>query len=129
MSILYIVRGLPGSGKSTFAKTFNCLHVEADNFHMVDGEYNWKPENVSKAHKWCTDMVINAMSVGMDVAVSNTFTQKWELDKYLELAKINRYEIKIFRCTRDYGNVHSVPEEALKKMAERFEDIEGEELI
>jgi len=41
MSKLILVRGLPGSGKSTFAKTFGCLHVEADMFYIVGGKYRF----------------------------------------------------------------------------------------
>jgi adenylate kinase family enzyme len=32
--ILYIVRGIPGSGKSTFAKTLGGIHIEADQYFV-----------------------------------------------------------------------------------------------
>ena len=39
--VLYIVRGIPGSGKSTFAKSLGGTHFEADMFFMKDGEYKF----------------------------------------------------------------------------------------
>ena len=41
MKTLYIVRGVPGSGKSTFAKTLGGTHFETDNYFMIDGEYKF----------------------------------------------------------------------------------------
>jgi len=128
MSKLIIVRGLPGSGKSTVAKSFGLFHVEADMFFMHDGVYDWDAGRVSKAHRWCADMVRTAMINGSDVAVSNTFTQKWELQNYIEIASQYNYDVRVIRCIADFGNVHSVPAEALAKMKARFEDYEGEEI-
>jgi len=105
MRKLTIVRGLPGSGKSTLAKSIGVLHVEADMFHMQDGEYKWKGGRVKYGHQWCYDTVRrNLMYV--DVVVSNTFT-----------------------CTGDYGTIYPVPQEAIDKMANRWEDYEGEVIV
>ena len=50
---LILVRGVPGSGKSTFAaKVFpGAFHVENDMFHVKDGEYRFdfnKQKDVSE---------------------------------------------------------------------------------
>ena len=66
---------------------------------------------------------------GVEIAVSNTFTQRKEFQKYIDLANAYNYDVEVIRCTGDYGNTHSVPEETLKKMKDRFEDFEGETLI
>ena len=40
--VLYIVRGIPGSGKTTFAKSLNCPVFEADMFFVnSQGIYNF----------------------------------------------------------------------------------------
>ena len=47
--ILYIIRGIPGSGKSSLAKSLGGKHVEADMYHLDEnGNYNWKPVDVKK---------------------------------------------------------------------------------
>jgi hypothetical protein len=47
------------------------------------------------------------------------------MDPYLNMAS----DIKVYKMTGNYGNVHGVPEEGIKRMKERWEDFDGEELI
>lgn len=61
MSILRIVRGLPGSGKSTFAKKFGVAHFEADMYHIQDDEYKWIGSRTKLAHEWCYKSVHDCM--------------------------------------------------------------------
>jgi hypothetical protein len=105
------------------------VHVEADMFFMHSGVYDWDGGRVANAHRWCADMVRTAMINGSDVVVSNTFTQKWELKNYIELAAQFNYDVQVIRCSADYGNVHDVPMEALNKMRARFENYEGELIL
>jgi hypothetical protein len=58
-----------------------------------------------------------------EIAVSNTFTQEWEMDRYYELAK--QYDYKVFSIiveNRHKGiNEHGVPEDKIQIMKDRFE--------
>lgn len=50
MTDLFIIRGLPGSGKSMFARTIassmdDTVHFEADMFFERDGEYRFDATN------------------------------------------------------------------------------------
>jgi ABC-type proline/glycine betaine transport system ATPase subunit len=46
-----LIRGLPGSGKSTMAKLMDgFVHFEADMYFEVGGEFVYDPANVSKVH-------------------------------------------------------------------------------
>jgi predicted kinase len=122
--ILYIVRGIPGSGKSTFAKTLGGTHHETDNFFMVDGEYKFDVTKLKAAHEWCQNKVKTDMMVGREkIVVSNTFTQEWEMEYYLELAKTYGYKTFSIVVENRHGGVndHNVPDEVLTKMRDRFE--------
>ena len=60
--MIFILRGLPGSGKSTVAKQIKqvygdlALICSADDFRMTDsGEYFWKPEEYDMSHLKCEE--------------------------------------------------------------------------
>lgn len=122
---LYLLRGIPGAGKSTLAKSLGGKHVEADMFHInKEGVYYWRPENVKKAHEWCQTIVGGWMSDSEEkIVVSNTFTQEWEMKPYLEWAGDFGYKVFSLIVENRHGgvNCHNVPEENLKKMKDRFE--------
>ena len=126
-----LIRGICGSGKSTFAKQlveyYHCLynnatHLEADQFFEdADGNYNWNPELLYAAHKWCQSSTYEALKKGNTVVVSNTFTTKKELKPYFEIAKEFNIIPVVILCENQFGNVHNVPEETLEKMRSRFQ--------
>jgi len=133
--VLYIVRGLPGSGKSTFAKKLvnsDFLVCEADKYFIdkETGEYKFDGSKIKDAHKYCQDLVETYMKDSMvndqwyrEIAVSNTFTMEWEMNPYFELAK--KYGYKVFSIiveNRHNGkNVHGVPTDKIEQMKDRFE--------
>jgi predicted kinase len=133
--VLYIVRGIPGSGKSTFAKMLvgeDFLVCEADKYFIdkETGEYNFDSTKIKEAHKFCQDTVETYMKDSLandqfyrEIAVSNTFTQEWEMRPYFELAKNYGYKVFSVVVENRHGgtNQHGVPEEVLTKMCERFE--------
>ncbi len=128
MKTLYLVRGLPGSGKSTLATSLkNTRHFEADRFFVDDkGDYNWVAEKVRDAHRWCQSQVELAMVPGMidisyDIAVSNTFTRKWEMQPYLDLATKYGWNPFVIHCENDFGNIHGVGVGIIDWMKRRWE--------
>ena len=123
MKTLFLLRGLPGAGKSTLADSLGIDYVEADMFFMQDGEYKFDGTKIKLAHEWCQDRVRKIMEYGMNVAVANTFTQEWEMAPYLEMAKEFGYRVNSLIVENRHGgeNTHSVPEEALTRMRNRFE--------
>jgi len=122
---LYIVRGLPGSGKSTFAKQLTSNVFEADHyFYDNDGNYNFNPSEIKEAHKECQQSVGYAMESGIPkIAVSNTFTQEWEMSPYFELAEKHGYKVFVTIVENRHGgkNVHGVPDDKVEIMKNRFE--------
>jgi tRNA uridine 5-carbamoylmethylation protein Kti12 len=131
---LILLRGLPGSGKSTTAKLLGAggagyAHFEADMYFMEDGVYKFDPTKIRDAHKWCQNSVEGAMLLNHTtgdnntIIVSNTFTMESELQPYLELAKEYGYRVHSIILENRHGNqsIHSVPSETIQKMKNRFE--------
>lgn len=133
--ILYIVRGLPGSGKSTFAEKLvesDFLVCEADKYFIdkETGQYNFDGSKIKDAHRWCQDLVETYMKDSLlndqfyrKIVVSNTMTMEWEMKPYFELAE--KYGYMVFTLiveNRHNGkNTHGVPDEKLEQMKNRFE--------
>lgn len=121
--ILFLLRGCPGSGKSTLAKELAEIHLEADMYFMKDGEYKFDATQLKNAHEWCRSQCEFSMKYEFKIAVSNTFTQEWEMKAYYDLAKKYGYTVfSIIVESRHHGkNVHNVPDETIEKMKKRFE--------
>ena len=124
-----ILRGLPGSGKSSLAKLLSGgnddLVCEADAFCMdEDGNYNWKPERVGYTHKMCLDKFKSLVNKNESkIIVSNTGVKYREFKEYVKYAELNGYRVTITIVENYHGNksVHDVPEESITKMRERFQ--------
>lgn len=126
MTTLYLVRGLPGSGKSTFAKQLagrTMAHLEADQFFEgPNAEYKFNPESLRKAHEWCQERSVIYIRHGYSVVVSNTSTTEKEVAVYKAIAdKYRANFISMIIENRHEGvNVHNVPAEKIEQMRNRF---------
>jgi predicted kinase len=124
MKELFLLRGVPGAGKSTLAKSLGGMHIESDKYFMDGDEYKFDPSKLKDAHAWCQNAVsVWAKNNVEKIVVSNTFTQEWEIDYYFELAKEHGYRVYSLIVENRHGNkdIHNVPEEKLVQMKQRFE--------
>jgi predicted kinase len=119
---LVIVRGVPGSGKSTFAREMANKRspvLEADDFFMVDGKYTFDKNKLGHAHKQCQERAKQFM---MDeeplIFVSNTCTKVSEMKPYTDLADSYGYKVYSVVVENRHGgkDQHNVPKEALERM-------------
>jgi len=127
MTKLYIIRGIPGSGKTTLAgEMWNSGMIdhatEADKF-MVDDNWDYKfdPEKLEICHKLCQEEVETFLEMGCDVAVSNTFTRKWEMQAYLDMAEKYGAKTTVIVCQGEHENTHGVPQSVVERMKNHFE--------
>ena len=120
--VLTLIRGLPGSGKTTFAKTFKAIHLEAD-MYFIDqqGNYNFDPLLLKEAHQWCLQQCEQYLEKGEDVVVANTFVKHWEMQAYRQLAKTFRARLTIKICTGNYKNTHGVTPQTIDKMVKNWQ--------
>ena len=135
-NVLYIVRGLSGSGKSSIAKEIvnEIWHSEKETFvkdfysaddYFTDkeGNYNFDHTKLADAHAECFSNVELAMQRDnvRKIAVANTFSQAWEAEPYFKLAKKYDYHPFVLECQNDFGNIHDVPQETIDAMKDRWE--------
>ena len=129
---LILLRGIPGSGKTSFpnflfhwiSSDISVQAVSADDFQLNDtGEYVFKFENLAKCHSACRRTVRKAMEEDTDVIIcDNTNTTEKELKPYVDMAQEHGYKlVSLISENRHSGqNVHGVPDKTLTKMIKRF---------
>ncbi len=126
---LFLVRGLPGAGKSSFIESLLDMGLDIrayatdDWLKDFDGSYRWEAEKLREAHNQCQASVEWDMSDDFDnIAVHNTLTTETELEPYLTLAKKYGYKVVSLIVENRHGNknIHQVPESTIIKMRNRF---------
>ncbi|PRP87228.1 hypothetical protein PROFUN_01490 [Planoprotostelium fungivorum] len=111
---LYIMRGCPGSGKSTLSKEILSApgHEQGtifstDDYFSESGEYKFNPSELPKAHLWNQNRCREAMEKGdlnlfnsclliqgiTPIIVDNTNVMRWEAKTYVQLANKHQYTV------------------------------------
>lgn len=127
MPTLYLIRGVPGAGKSTFANRLLINNVvdfvfEADDYFVERDTYKFKAENLGRAHEVCQFHTKIDLVRGYNVAVSNTSVSEWEVAIYEKIAnECNANFVSIILENR-HGNssIHDVPSEKVEQMKKKF---------
>ena len=129
---LILLRGLPGSGKTTLAKIILQLRstdepeiLSADDFFEdKEGDYNFDSTKLKEAHNYCQFRCSERMrQQKARIVVANTFTQEWEMDEYFKMAERYNYRVHTVVVENRHGNenIHGVPEDKLQQMKNRFQ--------
>jgi tRNA uridine 5-carbamoylmethylation protein Kti12 len=138
---LYIMRGLPGSGKSTMARHILAQSLSEgaegyifstdDYFLSLDGKYIFDPIKLAAAHAWNQDRAVKAMTKHVDtIIIDNTNILKDHYALYVTEAKARGYRINIVTVGSfdpDFieqcflRNTHGVPLHTIQRMAKNFE--------
>jgi len=120
--MLVLVRGLPGSGKSTIAKSLpGFWHFEADQYFCLGTCYKFDPKLLPQAHAFCLSAATAKLAEANNVVVANTFTKQWEMQPYIDEAAKYEHEVLIIEALGNFENVHGVPVETINRMRERWE--------
>lgn len=112
---LVLIRGLPGSGKTTKAMGYvndGYKHLEADQFFTVDGHYRFDARQLPEAHAWCLDQAREALKAGEFVCVANVFATTEDIKLYVELSAA----YQIVEANYPGQSSHTVPAATLRTM-------------
>lgn len=146
---LTLIRGLPGSGKTSLAKELVAAdlptllpssreEVAADDFRVDEnGEYLWTPGRAANedAHGKCIAEAKRLVKEGCDtlrtsvIIVHNTFIELWELEPYRRIAREFGCRLQVITvhdpATSDEELFerckHGVPLKQISDMRRRFE--------
>ncbi|XP_032838796.2 uncharacterized protein LOC104356071 isoform X3 [Tyto alba] len=133
---LLILRGLPGSGKSTLSRILlgqsrgGIVFSTDDYFRQQDG-YTYNAAQLGDAHDWNQKRAKQAMEQGKSpVIIDNTNTQAWEMKPYVEVALEKGYRVEFHEPDTwwkfdpeelEKRNKHGVTREKIAQMLERYE--------
>jgi len=142
--VMVILRGLPGSGKSSLAEKIiktaqQGISFSTDEFFIKRGVFTFKPELLGDAHAWNQRRAKDAVKdKRVLVVIDNTNTMAWEMRPYVELGLNNNYKVHIMEPNTDWKfkpkvlalkNSHNVPKQKIEIMLDRYEkDITIEKL-
>lgn len=145
-----LVRGIPGSGKSTHIKRLlqqyaseglliqDVTVCSADDYFTVQTglgqpEYRFDPTKLAIAHTKCFARFLDAVCCDDDVKVvivDNTFIHQWEMQNYIKMAHFNEFHVEMHELRVNTieelnrcvaRNVHGVPADVIARMAMEFE--------
>lgn len=127
MKIVHLVRGVPGSGKTTLGKeiikgTNGELHSADDFFTDANGEYHYDRFKLPEAHKQCQDRCMSAMQRGVSpLVIANVFYKRYFLEPYYRLADIYGYTVVEICVKSEFKNIHGCPQDKIEFFKRNFE--------
>jgi predicted kinase len=131
MKIAYILRGIPGSGKTTLAKKLagdvGRIH-STDDFFMRNGQYCFDPGKLAEYHAQNLARFQESVRAGIPVVVcDNTNIRRSHFAPYVAAAQNAGYEVRVISLphppaeTAAQRNTHGVSQYTIQKMLSDWE--------
>jgi len=132
--LCFIMRGLPGSGKSHIASHMlqqmpDAIVCSADDYRMVNGEYVHSKDGNADAHAKCFAKFLDAIRAKKVVIIDNTNVKRWEFERYVDEATKAGYAVAFVTPGTAWANdpgecarrgTHNVPLAAIEGMKAQY---------
>lgn len=137
--VLVLLRGLPGSGKSTRAEELvSCFRTmgatpavfSADKYFVTRDGYRYDAKKIGLAHNWAYKSTEKAVAAFQSpLIIDNTNTEEFEILNYYNLAYHNWYKFYALEPDTPWAfdvpelahrNTHHVPADKLSRMLRRY---------
>ena len=130
-----VMRGISGSGKSTYAKTLaraaydameKPLICSADHYFVGPDGYKFDGSKLGDAHKFCMMRFLGCIQDGMSpIIVDNTNINIEDIAPYVAVGEALGYDVEIIQVNVDFElaarrNIHEVPRPKIQEMYRRL---------
>ncbi|KAM9192734.1 NEDD4-binding protein 2-like 2 isoform 1-T1 [Dugong dugon] len=134
--LLILLRGLPGSGKTTLSRILlgqsrDGIVLSTDDYFRYQDGYKYNVNQLGDAHDWNQNRAKQAIAQGRSpVIIDNTNTQAWEMKPYVKMAVGKGYRVEFHEPETwwrfdpeelEKRNKHGVSRKKIAQMLERYE--------
>ncbi|XP_028392960.1 2',3'-cyclic-nucleotide 3'-phosphodiesterase-like [Dendronephthya gigantea] len=138
--VMFILRGAPGSGKTTVARAIleqakdQAIVCSADDFrYNENGEYVWQKEKLEETHNKCKKKAEEFAALGKpSIIIDNTNIRTFEVEPYMKIAQQYGYVVVLVEPKTPWKHQarelvkktpHNVPLGTIFKRLEDFDEI------